>query len=76
VSSNINIPVKRQIRAVRAMKEMMKKSSSKQVGQKNTYKGKKSEVQRAALASDHAYWEEDLRLPQTVLLVDGYNIIK
>lgn len=75
VSSNIP-HVKRQIAFARQMKEMSKGGGvQKGVGQRNTYNKKKAGVQRDALALDVEYWEEE-QLPQTVLLVDGYNVIK
>lgn len=72
-----NIPhVRRQIAFVRQMKELTKSVNNKGAGQRTTYKNKKGGVQKDALAMGIDYWEEEKQLPQTVLLVDGYNVIK
>lgn len=73
VSSQINIPVRRQIAFVKQMKKLMKTEDRPATPPPKKARKKKTGVQRAAIASD--YPEFDPSLCTTFLLVDGYNVI-
>ena len=73
VSSQINIPVRRQIAFVKQMKKLMKaEERPKEVAQKA--RRKKDPTQREAISGDYARFDQSMC--STYLLVDGYNVIK
>lgn len=74
VSSQINIPVRRQIAFARQMKKLMKAEERPGPAQPpKKVRKKKSGTQKPALASDYPAF--DPNLCTTYLLVDGYNVI-
>jgi len=73
VSSQINIPVRRQIAFVKQMKKLMKaEERPKEVAKKA--RRKKDPTQREAISGDYAPFDQ--AMCSTYLLVDGYNVIK
>lgn len=74
VSSQINIPVRRQIAFVKQMKKLMKEDDRPAAPPPKKARKKKTGAQKAAIPSDYAPF--DLSLCTTYLLVDGYNVIK
>jgi hypothetical protein len=74
VSSQINIPVRRQIAFVKQMKKLMKAEDRPATPPPKKARRKKTGTQKAALASDYPAF--DPALCTTYLLVDGYNVIK
>lgn len=73
VSSQINIPVRRQIAFVKQMKKLMKaEERPKEVAKKA--RRKKDPTQREAISGDYARFDQSMC--STYLLVDGYNVIK
>lgn len=74
VSSQINIPVRRQIAFVKQMKKLMKQEDrpSAPVGKKA--RKKKDPTQRPVVPADYASF--DPSMCTNYLLVDGYNVIK
>ena len=75
VSSQINIPVRRQIAFVKQMKKLMKEEERPNVVTgKSKARKKKALTQREAIAADYPSFNP--ALCTTYLLVDGYNVIK
>jgi hypothetical protein len=74
VSSQINIPVRRQIAFVKQMKKLMQQDDRPATPPPKKARKKKTGAQRAAIASDYPAF--DPSLCTTYLLVDGYNVIK
>jgi hypothetical protein len=73
VSSQINIPVRRQIAFVKQMKKLMKaEERPKEVAKK--VRRKKDLTQREVISGDYARFDQ--AMCSTYLLVDGYNVIK
>lgn len=75
VSSQINIPVRRQIAFAKQMKKLMKEEERPNVVTgKSKARKKKALTQREAIAADYPSFNP--ALCTTYLLVDGYNVIK
>lgn len=74
VSSQINIPVRRQIAFVKQMKKIVKEEERPNTAVTKKARKKKDLGQREAIASDYASFKPSLCT--TYLLVDGYNVIK
>ncbi len=74
MSSQINVPVRRQIAWVKHMKKLMKEEDRPAAAPPKKARRKKAGTQKAALASDYPAFNPSLCT--TYLLVDGYNVIK
>ncbi len=74
VSSQINIPVRRQIAFVKQMKKLMKQEDRPNAPVGKKARKKKDPTQRPVVPADYASF--DPSMCTNYLLVDGYNVIK